>query len=729
MFTETTNTLLYVPFNRDYSVDTQIKNTLTTEEFFEHCYVEPNEKVDMGDRTARSNEAQQKFFRWISTNNSAIYFIKGDAGVGKSTYLHHLRYASNKDKKTRWEIVDLQKANKKISFLGKDITIPHFETLHGKTVSAIIHNILSHLFLNLIPKKETDIIPIVENLKDIFAKYKEIQKIFPDQICSAIFNDSSIWNRIHNNKELSINDISKYAQEVKSAFDEIQNNRDKFQQLNTLLILYTTILLTTKNVEKNIIAFDNLERFIKTDEIQNSEVDEFITHLRNSFDHLNGDDPTFSTKIQCTILMRNTTSRMIHTPLHLIDHPGHEMDISGFFAIEKIIEKKTNWYNSKNIDVKNEKYIKYILGTNSFDGTGRISTQRRLEFLFNRNNRLIIEFLSRIISKMSNKILTLFEKFAEKQTEYSTYSARQIIIRLVLDELKNDGLWMLLKVENDSGESVRLGYARKILTILNNFRIDEGSGYMRFDDLIRKLDGGEDYRNIDVEVINQFFDENGRNRRMIISQILFHMNYYNVRAGNWIQFIDIQYQTEKDHICVVNSDDLYHLINEKHETIGIRITLGGMSYLNYLIHTFEYFSCRTSGERTLPLPCTIPTLDELKTQPIDNLTCITTIERVKNDMNACIKTMLERNRDSIDHEFRSLRKKTSTSHTERIIKTYKDHLSRFINTIKEEFADVELNVSEKEKLNMIIQRIEEKKSQINCTKGESDHDKEKEKSI
>ena len=180
MLNELTSKLLFVPFNRDYTVPLKIRELLTEDEFFEHCFVntdfeEEIKRVNKADRISIDDsgdklfvwekavseeiqrlkdhqDAEKNFWRWIKDDGNGIYCIRGDAGTGKTTYLHHLKY-HNKDIPISWEILDIQKAHTPVRFLSRTLIINNFATLDGKMISVFLIKILNAIF----DKSETEI--------------------------------------------------------------------------------------------------------------------------------------------------------------------------------------------------------------------------------------------------------------------------------------------------------------------------------------------------------------------------------------------------------------------------------------------------------------------------------------------------------------------------------------------------------------------------------------------
>lgn len=136
---EVMNKLLYVPFNDDYKVEDHIKTLLTEEEFFSQCFVDPEideeieilskkkdgedgendsgeevddfeinlEKEELARRLHRQREGLAALRTWISGRQAHIYCVRGDAGTGKTTFLHYLRRCMSKEPKNTKEKLEI----------------------------------------------------------------------------------------------------------------------------------------------------------------------------------------------------------------------------------------------------------------------------------------------------------------------------------------------------------------------------------------------------------------------------------------------------------------------------------------------------------------------------------------------------------------------------------------------------------------------------------------------
>lgn len=141
----TINKILYVPFNEDYSVDTNIQKILTEEEFFEECFYMPDfeeeikelvekteeeinafeidlTKEELLEKYQQNKREKEAFFNWIENNQNDIYCVKGDAGIGKTTFVHYLEYVY-RNTLTEWDIIDMTKSIEAVKILNSNFAL------------------------------------------------------------------------------------------------------------------------------------------------------------------------------------------------------------------------------------------------------------------------------------------------------------------------------------------------------------------------------------------------------------------------------------------------------------------------------------------------------------------------------------------------------------------------------------------------------------------------------
>lgn len=352
--------------------------------------------------------------------------------------------------------------------------------------------------------------------------------------------------------------------------------------------------------QKIFVAFDNLERFIGTDEIYDKQLIDLISHIRHIQNAISVNNKNLASDFQIAIFMRNTSTRMF-TPQQISEIFPHIVDLSEWFQSSKIIQKKIEWYNRNRIKVEESERLLDIISDigHGHDDNFR-GLRSKLNMLFNNDKRVIVNILTKVLENASNRyyleVYDYFRKNPDKiDNSHAKFAKRIIIFRLILNELRKDGFFTNIAAEREESETTSLGYARKILTILYEHKLLHVDGYMKFDDIVIKLeDRGK-------TAVDRYFVEYNQKRRNVISKVLFYMNYYDGRANNWLQFIDIQYNIPQKLTRVKDHEELSELINENHEDINIRITSAGIAYLFFVVYSFEYFSCKSF--KTAPKTC------------------------------------------------------------------------------------------------------------------------------
>lgn len=720
-----THMLLYSPFSKDYHVDEKIAEKLTEEEFIEECYVEPRLNVDGHDiiegkkdyideaddkhsfnnfETIRkettvinNQEAYDGLVRWLNEHGNGVYCIKGDAGTGKSTFLHYMEYKHRNDKEV-WAVVDLQDAICDMDIHSQRIKMNNFHNLDSKVISALLVNIFRIYF-----PTTRDLNVAIDNINNLYLAYlsRTDRPLVQSMPVRWFFEDADFFKLGIENT-----DIQAFSKHVVYICENIQNmivNETGARAISYLIDIYLTLLRLRHPTAKHILAFDNIERFIGKDEIFNEQIGYFVHDLRNIQDSFVLEDPDYLKKCQYIVLMRNTTSRMI-TPIHSTSFGGHDLDLTGWFPADNVISKKMDWYEKNHFDIENREFINSIIGKESFDGHGQRSVQEKIGRLLNKDKRMIVNMLDRAYtivkrSNVKNSILTSFQQIINnKKTlpKWDRLAARSIIIRMALDVLKEDDFFKYIRTMECKTETTeernewhaKLGYSRKILTIINNYdmnRAEHDSSYMPFDDIMRAL-----------KIDNH--DNNQSKLMDTISQILFHMNYYNRRSNDWFRLIDIQYNLSDGALSIYTSNDLKNiLVSNQSEKVGIKIVEAGKGYLEYIVQSFEYFSCRYLDDYLLPLFCLIPSLDDLENKRIIDMPCYRVIYTVRIEAEKCIKYMKENDPTAFPYRV-SPDDRMGIPHINRVINAHQGYIGNFIGFLREYYKNDNLNKKQIDKL-------------------------------
>lgn len=647
-----TNRLLYVPFSREYTVEDVIQRKLTTEEFFEHCFYYPafdeqmkeiklsnTDEIDEGDPATtitiseieehikQHSNSLKEFRDWLINSGTGVYCVVGDAGTGKSTYMNALKYRY-KDKV--WSLIDIQLANEEIPIMNLSIVFKNFGSLYIKVMATFVLNLVNSLFI--MRNGKYDYQESARRLRFLHSIYKEIEDYAVYEDVFRFFKE--IPNSLGEGNKEYCRRCSEY---IYNWVNELAKHEDAYK-LRRCIQLFLIISYFTGKKKKQIIVFDNVERFIGTDEIYNHEIRKFVENMRQilnvyvaQFKKDNID--VFSQHFQFIISMRKTSTRMF-TPQQYSDFDGHILDLSEWFPTNEIIKNKISWYEKNGIKIQETELLLSILSDMGFEGEKARGLRHKLNLLFNDNKRIITEFLVGILNDDANrKWLQSFDKFINNKygirKDLSRFAMRSIIMRLVLNALREDGFFEHARVMQN-GKYIGLGYARKVLTILHNYRLENADEYMPLIRLIELL-----FNNCN-NPINVFLNRSNEQERKKLNEILFYMNYYDKRNKNWMQFIDIQMETVcNEKIQAEDPEHLDTLIMENLGNMKLRITNAGEAYLYYIVENFEYFSCRHGNYA--PLLTSIPTEQDLIDKKVNELECIRIIRNVSEKAIKCIQ--------------------------------------------------------------------------------------------
>lgn len=666
------NLLLYVPFTQEYEVPLEIHEKLTKEEFFRHCFVRPTfedkikeikdleqteidenaypiSKTEMINTLNDEINERDRFYEWLETDGAGIYCILGDAGTGKTTYLHFLQW---EDRKSIWEIIDIQKANQTISLWSDKISFPKFSTLHGKAISSIIIDLLDLIFAKDDENNKYQVETCYQNLKRLLSEYrKSILPYNPHRNYQRLYDQLSaikIWIPTQKSKQKYCEQCAHILADyfTKYCADACNTEEDTREALSCALIHLFIAFRCLREHKKTMIVIDNLERYIGVDEIYNDELIVFVSNLRSfsdqfrkRYEHQKYNINRFASHYQFIVSMRNTSVRNF-TPQQNADFFEHSVDLSDWFSTSEIIRLKADWYHKNKIPIDKEDrtdQLLYILEDFGLTTSNTVRGLRpKLNLIFNYNKRLIVDYLMDVFKFADNESFIGASNDFRKvdincgtSAQLARFAYRSIIWRLTLNKLREGGLFTNIFASNSSPESqnTEIEYVRKILTILSNYSLANGKSYMPFSELM------ESFFNKEERLVTWFYDENYALKRKLVARALYHMNYYNRRDNNWFQFLDIQYNVAAYNGKRLTSfDSLLSLIEDSQnapDNINIRITNAGKAYLGYMIQIFEFVSCM--NKQNNPLLSCIPTVADLATDDLSSLPCISIISETLHD--------------------------------------------------------------------------------------------------
>lgn len=710
------NDLLWTPFDNKSINSYGLFNTVKDEEFLFDCFSEPifnNSSISQDggvlfsdcpdtsediERKIKNDEQKYNIFTdWLeSFDNDKVYTLSGNSGTGKTTFLHHLKDVYTE---YEWVILDVSSSPERFDWLGDIHTVvKNYERATRKTLTAIIQEIHRIIFDEC--SEGNKLLYIHNNLLNIVKNYNSN---FKDKYIAG----DSLIKQISTVFETE-NDTKLRVEKCAKAFSEYfaEQSIDDYLLLDKAMDVLLLILRcnNTDPTRRFIVVFDNFERFVTQDEIYNNEINQIRKRLAVYNIRINKAN-NHNFKIKFIMAIRCATARLCGIKLHPADENPSNLDISSWFSIDDIIDRKIDFYKKKSITNENFELVQRIAGDLRMCANGDLTgLQLFLSPLFNDNKRLLIDFLGIIIEDLDNNEkfdyvnnLDKYKKNWAIDTDISKCAARNIIKGIVLYKLKNiDDLFKHMKVVNEIGKNkidLGAGLARRILTIVYNKSLNSNNE-IALNEVLQELYATDN-------ISQKWRSRNYKGRRKDISEILFHMASYNRRDNDWIQFIDLQYDAIDKKLRIKDTNEMETLLYNDLENFKITIMPAGVVYLKYIVASFEFFSVRYTKDYQ-PLFSTVPTIQEMEktsTKKIEGLKCLKLITRVKEKTFECMDNIK-------DHNLRIQIKKGYFTHQERIINYHCFYLNNLILYIQELYINnSEVSQSNKEKYQILIDNI------------------------
>lgn len=754
--------LLAVPYTQVFGLSEELLEQLTEEEFFENCFVHPssgiNENItiatepvktafeidlstkEMLDRADLIRDDEKAFLNWLQTQQDNVYYVCGDAGTGKSVYLHWLKYCAEKkfpEKGWKCEIVDIAEATSSVKILDVPVHIPHFELIYSKVISAIIRSIEKKLYLEKELGSAIDHKKTAMRFQQLYSTFLDkFDPYYPDYRIRDFFSKLPLVTR--SGKEKKYKQISENCgRYIADEIEKILSTYNKYVALELCLQIYLYILRCLDYQTKYIMAIDNIERIIGDDEIYNIEIAEFATSLRSIQNSIIGNNECLRKTYKLVVFTRNTSVRML-TPQQITDIRASTLDMSDWFDVETIIYNKLNWYEKHGEKLESSDAILNILRDNINDEGNLRGLYTKITMIFNNNKRVIVHFLINIFGKESNRpYIEFYNQLREHKVNGLSdsliqFAARSIIYRLLLNEMRHDNFFQAIMTEraessdeqdnNENDERVKsygpvgLGYARRILTLVYEYKLAHpNDSYMPLKDILCVLFG------VPNDNISQFYSPENSESREQIAGILFAMNYYDGRKGDWLQFIDIQYYPEEAYKStrIPNASMMKKILEQNTEKLKVKITTAGIAYLYFIAFSYEYFACKSINSETRkeimgeydipPLLCTFPTKKEIVNLKIEDMNCIKTIQAVLIETLKCITKMNQDETLGIATiPFRKGLIKPPIKHTERIVNSHRGYLNNYVECLSAIYKkDAQEDEMFSKHLNILIETIQE----------------------
>lgn len=351
------NDLLVTPFDKKAFVENEISKKLTEKEFCEYCYSTPmfeksddlpiseSDRLDDTEFIMKLNEIREKYYEqknnyrnfkiWLDNFRiSKVYTINGNAGTGKTTFVN---YEKNKNKNIRWIILDIYEAPNRIEWMP-DIgtTISRFARAQSKVYSCILKKIQEEAFIELdedkqysVEKSYKKISKIVENYRRKYAGKYPLGRVLFNKMIEIVDLEKST--------DAKMEDLARLFQAEFNG-ETGKDGRGTDNALNVLLLIL--LCKAEDKQERSIIVFDNFERFIKSNELYNKDINTVRLQLDNYVERINQEGNCFYEKFKFALAVRDGTARMCNVSLHSADTAPSNLDLNGWYDVDNIIQRK-----------------------------------------------------------------------------------------------------------------------------------------------------------------------------------------------------------------------------------------------------------------------------------------------------------------------------------------------------------------------------------------------------
>lgn len=683
------NILLSSPFDNKAEPGPQVRRLLTKEEFFKYCYSIPqfesktirrhaDELISADAYYQREKELEDlwneqegfynNFLNWLHNGiTDAVYTISGNAGTGKTTFVNYLSSTVND---LRWVILNISEASSTVVWLNDHITyISKFKLAYKKICSSILKNIRSRLFDFDANTDDEYCVKVTNNLRKLLNNYKA-------KFGSSVRFKSKFFDDLYNifDKDIArtaaIENIAEY---FVSYFDWLFSSNDFSKELPPLLEIFLIFIRCINDDDKmTVIILDNIERFVCDDELYNEEIDDIRRLIDNHARDQNQCNSRNKNWFKFIMVIRNKTARMLGISLQTADNLANNIDISEWYDVDDIINKKESWLYSHDITVDNIAYLKMITGDRRVCNTGEITgLQNFIEPLFNYNKRLMIDFLGNLIEKPSNRAyIDRYAALMKEDNRICRFAARSLVRGLIFESLeKVDSLFGHL-IAYKENRTHGIGITRKILTVLRDSAWREENDNS-FNYIVNKIVNRKDFFSADNSELDEF------------ARSLFYMNSYNRRTNDWIQFVDIQIKNQHEKTTISEWEKMRDLIREKYDDIYLNIMPAGEVYLRFIVTSFEFFSIRYV-EPYEPLFTLVPNKDEFKQgKAPTEFKCYKKIRDVAKKAFDCIKKINDNLR------LRWERGAQGALHKDRIKQSFYDYIDKFMFMLRYKCVDAD----------------------------------------
>lgn len=668
---------------------TSLGHSISESDYLKNLYVEPftlynhisnetlDEKADPDFEYVTKVEKnvlitkKESFEFRLKKLGDSLYIIKGGAGSGKTTYVHHLQQEHSNIK---FIFCDFEQSRKAISLFG----IPYD---FGEKYDSNVWK-----FISIIAEKITQILlehdaysqfgEHIGYIKAIVQTYQAYFSILKGNI--TVIDEESMWeffailNNFVNGEFNFVHMQNKLKNLVVDKFNEL-DKKERHKEAITYICGILTRLFFCLNkinkIEKYVCVIDNIEYFVPFDEkhpIQECElqvivdgVSDSITRIRPSINKWKELFDNYNTFYGFLLVTRDTSVSLAEYR-HFDDFTGEsEIDISTWFCVDDIYKSKINYFQSVIQKLKTDQY--FIAYNNIIEDMSQYNwgLHDLICRMYNYNYRRIVFDVVNAIANQPEQTLKYFNDRWEECSQnadlgHVKHMCRKYIFRVLLEYIQRSHYFDDLLVENRNASTRRnlsedfnnkSSYARKTANTLYRISLEEhrqnNSEFVTFPEIITAV------------LKPPYFELPDTNQIEDLASILYLMNESRNHKTNWAPLIMIKFDSEqiynKQNLILEMKAQWTDYINnhekfDKHsQKYGVKITAAG-SFFAKMVPDFEYFACRFASKYPALLvienlkPCT-------NKNGKSSYQCLELIKIVRTNAFLCIDEVIERDKD------------------------------------------------------------------------------------
>lgn len=611
------------------------------------------------------NDIKSTFENRLKNLTDSLFVVKGGAGSGKTTYVHHLQ---NELQETKFFFCDFELADKAISLFENEYDFQQkFNSNIWKFVSILATQIAKILLYNEIKNCFDSHQEYINAIVKIYETYFNILEgditVVDEEFIRSFFECMKEYAM---GKQIYSDFCKVLYQHTRKQFDYFEDADQRKEAVEYMCGILIRLFFCLNHIccqkkgsmVRFVCVIDNIEYFVPFDEVHPIQECELQTILNGVSDSTSRIKPTITKWKQLLmnynpffgfLLVTRDTSVSLAEYRQYDDYmKENEIDITKWFWVDEIYQKKEKHFRQAiNMLKDNAFYIAYrnITGDISQYNWGMHNVICQM---YNYNYRRIGLDVVNAVASQPDNVVEDFNKMWDVCINKAELGAikhmcRKYVFRILLDYIQQTNYFDFLLVEKESASSRKniteddrdkSSYARKIATVLSRISLIEPNVFMSFPKLVEAI------------LKPPFLSKKLGSEIEDLASILYLMNETRNNQTNWAPLIMIKFDSEQ----VYNKDNLANELRKQwgwHTSgdtrnysqvlkYGVRITEAGKFFAK-MVPDFEYFACRYAPE--------FPALfvkENLKLKPNGNYQCLELIKIVRENAFQCINEVINR---------------------------------------------------------------------------------------